>query len=347
MSYRLLSALSLSAVLLPGLVRAQEAKVSFTSQVLPILEKSCFRCHQEASKDRRGRLRKPKGGLRLDGAGWIQVGGKKGLVVQPGKPEKSPLYVFTTLAEDDDDIMPAKGKPLTKSQTEILRRWIAQGADFGGWTGKGGPGAEAIAAAKEAARPRKLNTGYMQLVQKLGAGVQPALPQAVARAAGKICHVKPVQPGSSLLRVDFVSNESSVEDGQLDKLVPLAGHITALGLSKTRIGDASMAVVGRMSRLTRLDLSRTHVSDQGLPALRGLDNLVYLNLHSTDVTDRGLDVLAELRGLQALYLWNTKVTPAGVARLQKDLPKTKIHFKLALPDRDERPDAGGRPRRRR
>jgi hypothetical protein len=41
------------------------------------------------------------------------------------------------LPPDDLDIMPAEGDPLTAAQIDTLKRWIAEGADFGGWTGGG------------------------------------------------------------------------------------------------------------------------------------------------------------------------------------------------------------------
>jgi internalin A len=43
------------------------------------------------------------------------------------------------------------------------------------------------------------------------------------------------------------------------------------------------------------------------------------------VTDAGLKDLKELKNLTTLYLINTKVTDAGVAELQKTLPKCKIN----------------------
>ena len=46
--------------------RAQDAgKVDFEKQVLPILKESCFKCHEKEHEDG-GKIKKPKGGLRLD-----------------------------------------------------------------------------------------------------------------------------------------------------------------------------------------------------------------------------------------------------------------------------------------
>lgn len=96
-------------------------KVDFVSQVKPILEATCLSCH---GADR------PKGGLRIDTLAATLEGGDYGPVLKPGKPEESTLYTTTILPPGDEMIMPPKGDPLAKEQTEILRRWILQGAEW-------------------------------------------------------------------------------------------------------------------------------------------------------------------------------------------------------------------------
>jgi hypothetical protein len=39
------------------------------------------------------------------------------------------------LPEDDDEHMPNIGDAMTDQEKEILKKWIASGADFGGWKG--------------------------------------------------------------------------------------------------------------------------------------------------------------------------------------------------------------------
>jgi hypothetical protein len=48
----------------------------------------------------------------------------------PNNPDKSPLYTLTILPKGHDDIMPPKGDPLTKEQTETLKQWILAGATW-------------------------------------------------------------------------------------------------------------------------------------------------------------------------------------------------------------------------
>lgn len=95
--------------------------VDFAREVKPILESACLSCHGDE---------KPKGGLSIQTRGAAIHGGDSGTSLVPGKPEDSLLYTLTILPPDDDDIMPPKGDPLSREQTEILRRWIQEGAQW-------------------------------------------------------------------------------------------------------------------------------------------------------------------------------------------------------------------------
>ena len=101
----------------------------------PILEERCVECHK-APYELNGKLKEPKSGLRLDGAAYIMHGGDDGPVVVADHPSRSSLYQRVILTDDDSDLMPPKGDPLSHSQKEILRKWIAQGLDFGKWEGQ-------------------------------------------------------------------------------------------------------------------------------------------------------------------------------------------------------------------
>ncbi|MDX1382832.1 MAG: c-type cytochrome domain-containing protein [Thermoanaerobaculia bacterium] len=101
-------------------------EVDFEAEVWPILMDNCVVCHGPVDSF---------GELRLDSKEGILKGGKNGKIVVPGEPEKSPMYVRTSLPADDLDIMPAEGDPLTPEQVELIRRWIAGGAELGEWAG--------------------------------------------------------------------------------------------------------------------------------------------------------------------------------------------------------------------
>jgi formylglycine-generating enzyme required for sulfatase activity len=109
-----------TTVALAGALSATAAeKIDFLLEVKPILESTCVSCHGPE---------KPKGDLRLDSRAGALKGGDGGPALVPGKAQMSPLYTSTVLPAGHDDIMPPKGDPLAKEQTERLRLWIEQGA---------------------------------------------------------------------------------------------------------------------------------------------------------------------------------------------------------------------------
>jgi hypothetical protein len=122
-------------VLTASLASAED--ISFEKQILPILKTSCFKCHETEHEDN-GRIKRPKGGLVLDTAEGILAGGKeypKENVVA-GKPDDSWLLKTMVLPESDDLAMPPEGKGdrVSAADQELIKKWIAAGANFGGWT---------------------------------------------------------------------------------------------------------------------------------------------------------------------------------------------------------------------
>ncbi|MEW6306003.1 MAG: PSD1 and planctomycete cytochrome C domain-containing protein [Verrucomicrobiota bacterium] len=98
---------------------AQTAKVDFERQVYPIFQKACFECHG---------AEKQKGKLRLDTREAAMKGGSSGGSIVPGKAKESELYRRITLPAGHDDVMPNRGEPLSKAQTDLIGRWINEGA---------------------------------------------------------------------------------------------------------------------------------------------------------------------------------------------------------------------------
>lgn len=328
-------------------VSAGPAPVDFRAEVLPILEENCVRCHRATYVDRRGRTRKPKAGLRMDGKGWLLLGSEDGEVLVPGNASASSLYSRTVLPPDDPDIMPESGDPLTEEQTEVLRRWIEEGAGFGAWTGE--PGPDPLEAPEPTAGARELPPpAAVQPILSLGEGVEPVAGFRIEKLSGP-ARIAPAQPGSPLLRVDFISREAAVDDEAVLALEPLAGHIAVLDLARTGISDRSLTSVGRMSRLTRLDLRHTMVTDSGIRQLARLPELRSLNLCGTAVSDAAVEQLARIKGLRALYLFDTQVSEQGEARLRAALPETVIRRVPLLPGGSPRAgdaDQAGRKRRK-
>src|SRR5216117_88819 len=94
--------------------------VQFNRDVRPILSENCYACHGPDKNQRKAKLR-------LDDR---EVALEREAIV-PGKPEQSKLveHIFST---DPDEIMPPPKthKTLTVAQKELLKNWIAAGAQY-------------------------------------------------------------------------------------------------------------------------------------------------------------------------------------------------------------------------
>ena len=117
----LVNRLSCAVLLLLGTARA--ASVSFSNQVAPLLAEKCVECHRQA---------KAKGSYRLDTFEALgKPGESEGRPVVAGKPEASELYKLL-VTDEEADRMPKKADPLTKTEVELISRWITEGAKFDG-----------------------------------------------------------------------------------------------------------------------------------------------------------------------------------------------------------------------
>ena len=92
----------LSKLDLSKLPPASEAKgLTYSADIKPMLEASCFRCHGE---------NRPKAGLELTSLEAVLKGGEDGKVVVPGDSKKS-LLVIAAAQIDDETAMPPKRGP--------------------------------------------------------------------------------------------------------------------------------------------------------------------------------------------------------------------------------------------
>jgi hypothetical protein len=107
-----------AALLLAG---AEADEIDFAAEVQPILAERCSACHGGVKReggvsfvDRRSALAEADSGLRP---------------ISPGDPEESEL-VRRVAAHDVGERMPPTGEPLSPEQVDVLRRWIAAGAEW-------------------------------------------------------------------------------------------------------------------------------------------------------------------------------------------------------------------------
>ena len=98
--------------------------VTYATDIKPIFEKSCIKCHG---------AEKPKARLRLDGLETALKGGEDGKVILPGNSAGSMLvHSIAHVGKPDGYMPPPRNKahipPLTAEQIGLIRAWIDQGA---------------------------------------------------------------------------------------------------------------------------------------------------------------------------------------------------------------------------
>jgi len=112
----------IAALIITSAVSA--SAVDFTKDIKPIFSQKCYACHA-VSKG------KEKGDVALDTPEKLAEVIKPGGHVIPGEPEKSTLLLSVKLPDDDDEVMPPKGKNrLTPAEITALETWIKEGASL-------------------------------------------------------------------------------------------------------------------------------------------------------------------------------------------------------------------------
>ncbi len=99
-----------------------EPRVNYGREVRPILSENCFYCHGQDANKRKAKLQlNTREGQRAHDA------------VVPCQPDKSEL-IKRIISTDKEEQMPPPDshRSLTLAQKDLLRRWIAEGAEFSG-----------------------------------------------------------------------------------------------------------------------------------------------------------------------------------------------------------------------
>ncbi len=121
-------------------------RIEYKRDILPILASRCFTCHGPDPSTR-------KAGLRLDQRDMALKTSRSGeTAIVPGQPEASEL-VRRIYAEDAKERMPPTktGKPLTEREKDLLKGWIADGAEYQGHWAFAKPGRAKLPAVKNRA----------------------------------------------------------------------------------------------------------------------------------------------------------------------------------------------------
>ncbi len=124
-----------SAAAAEALPPPAERVVDYHKDIAPIFSDRCLKCHG---------VKKQKSDYRLDTREDAIKGGSEGAAILVGNSAESMMVQLLAGLNEDFDLMPSKGDPLTAEQIGLIRAWIDQGAV---WEGSG-PSASSAAAEK-------------------------------------------------------------------------------------------------------------------------------------------------------------------------------------------------------
>ncbi len=308
--------LALSLLSATSVLSAQEAtntkKVDFVRDIQPILKSRCWECHG---------IDEQEGDLRLDLKSSAFPEDEDLWSILPGEPNDSEFLERILLPEDDPDIMPEEGGPLTKAQIALLTRWIEEGAVW----------PESADKAVIEAEKKAHNEYSIELKPLDAAGIakeEKCIESIIERGA----HAMKVAADTEAVDVNFSLLGAKTKDADIELLDGLQTNLIWLNLSRTGISDAALKGLAAFPELRRLNLSKTAITDAGLAHLSKLEHLDYLNLYGTKVTNKGIGQLRLMKKLSKLYVWQTAVTKRGTLALKHEIPGLHIdlgeHAKL-------------------
>ena len=107
-------------------------------------------------------------------------------------------------------------------------------------------------------------------------------------------------------------------------------RIQELWLLGTLITDASMPTIASLGRLETLSLNSTAITDEALPTISTMKKLSYLNLSSTAVTDAGIIALRNMSALEVLHISNTRVSDQSISTLAQLAKLRSVECKNSL-----------------
>lgn len=105
-----------AALSLPALSASSNEVITYDDHVKPILQQSCFNCHNPD---------KARGGVDLASYGGLMRGGSAGEIVASQDPDGSSL--LGVMSHTLEPKMPPNGGKVPDKQLEVIRKWIEQG----------------------------------------------------------------------------------------------------------------------------------------------------------------------------------------------------------------------------
>lgn len=282
----------------------------YTNFLAPAINETCVKCHND---------QKQNGGLRMDEPHFIFAGGDGGSMISAGSPLSSRWLKRVTLPRQNVKAMPPQGEPWNYAQIELLKYWIAEGADT-----------------LYVLNPKKTPDDIKALLQRdygldlrtrmfVETVTAPALStDKIEALEGLNWSLSTLQPGGGALEAKPKPGKT-INPEALAKLAEVAANqIAYLSLDRLPFNDADLVPLSKFNNLNRLRLNGTNVSSKTIEQLKSLQYLESLNLYGTEVND---DIFAQLEKyprLKRLYLWQTKVSEEAVAAFESKKPGVSV-----------------------
>jgi hypothetical protein len=97
-------------------------QVSFSKNVMPILEAKCLSCHAEGSEGFEA------SGFSVESYAQVMKGARDGPVIEPGSSYFSTLQIVVEHGAAPSKSMPKNSAKLSSAEIQIIGEWIDQGA---------------------------------------------------------------------------------------------------------------------------------------------------------------------------------------------------------------------------
>lgn len=281
-----------------ALVNAEPTQLWYESQIAPILETHCVKCHGP---------QKHKSGLSLHIPDAIVAGGDSGSILDANDGGTSLMARRIQLPLTDDDHMPPDNKPqLSAAQIEMLVEWIEAGAPFG--------------------EPSSYAAVAVQTLEP----VVTATPVEISREAldnlqAAHVHVEVIDPESNLLWIDFGATPNmSVED--ISRLLrPLAPFTSELSLRGMTSANQVLATLRPWEQLRRLNLSYASVDRDGLTAATEAGKLTELSLVGAKISAEAAEYILAVKSLKQLHTWDSNIPVEIIKQLRERRPAIVVN----------------------
>ena len=109
-------------IMLVFLLAGCEREISFSQNIMPILEAKCLSCHAEGEKGFKA------SGLSVESYEQVMKGTRDGPVIEPGYSYFSTLQIVVEHRADPSSSMPQNTAKLSSAEIQIIGEWIDQGA---------------------------------------------------------------------------------------------------------------------------------------------------------------------------------------------------------------------------